>query len=96
MLQCEFIINTCVIQNHLRVVFWLLVLPQSYMPTFGFGHISLRQYVMMFKTIEIKFGLFRKEKGAWRNWRKNFRSEKTMEANLYNFIHQVFRNAGGL
>ena len=30
----------------------LLVLPPSYMPIFGFGHISLRQYVMMYKTIE--------------------------------------------
>ena len=74
----------------------LLVLPQSYMPTFGFGHISLRQYVMMFKTIEIKFGLFRKKKVARRNRWENFRSEKTMETSRYNLIHQVFRNARGL
>ena len=43
-----------------------------------------------------KYGLFRKEKGAWRNWRKNFRSEKTMETIRNHLVHKVFRNAGGL
>ena len=74
----------------------LLVLPQSYMPTFGFGHISLRQYVMMFKTIEIKFGLFRKKKVARRNRWENLRSQKTMETIRNHLVHKVFRNAGGL
>ena len=51
---------------------------------------------MMFKTIEIKFGLFRKKKVARRNRWENLRSQKTMETNRYNFIHQVVRNARGL